>query len=109
MSCLSRPMIDCKPETNTDRRVIPMSFSCPHYAFVEDGACTRVNKHCVPGRPGCVLRANSVFAVPVEERLEDEDQQPDAHPLAGDLRSAKRRGLETRADRSDGDRSREDR
>ena len=29
----------------------------------------RVCKPCVPGQPGCVLRNNSVFAVPVEERL----------------------------------------
>jgi hypothetical protein len=32
--------------------------------------CLRVGQPCVPGRAGCVLRANSVFAVPVEERLE---------------------------------------
>lgn len=29
----------------------------------------RVQAECVPGRPGCVLRANSRFLVPVEERL----------------------------------------
>lgn len=29
----------------------------------------RVHADCVPGRPGCVLRANSRFLVPVDERL----------------------------------------
>ncbi len=51
-----------------------MSFSCPHFRF-QDGWCQRVERPCVPGRPGCVLRANSVFAVPVEERLEDERER----------------------------------
>lgn len=49
-----------------------MSFSCPHFDFKES-SCVRLAKRCVPGRPGCVLRSNSVFAVPVEERLKDED------------------------------------
>lgn len=43
------------------------SFSCPHFEM-ESEDCLRLRRVCVPGRPGCVLR-NSVFAVPVEERI----------------------------------------
>jgi len=38
----------------------------------------RLKTDCVPGRRGCVLEGNSVFAVPVEERLrarEEENRQ----------------------------------
>jgi len=48
-----------------------MTFSCPHFDIEKD-ACWRLKTPCVPGRPGCVLRNNSVFAVPVEERLAGE-------------------------------------
>ena len=44
------------------------SFSCPHFDCCTD-ECRRVKAECVPGRPGCVLCKNSVFAVPWEERL----------------------------------------
>ncbi len=44
------------------------SFSCPHYDLEHD-FCMRVRTDCVPGRPGCVLCGNSVFAFPVEERI----------------------------------------
>jgi hypothetical protein len=37
------------------------SFSCPHYAQQSD-ACLRLDDFCVPGRPGCVLPKNTVFA-----------------------------------------------
>jgi hypothetical protein len=57
-----------------------MSFSCPHYDFSGEGSCIRLEKPCVPGRPGCVLRRNSRFLVPVEERLEGESSKP--HPPA---------------------------
>lgn len=36
--------------------------------------CLRVRADCVPGRPGCVLAKNSVFAVPVEERLREKEE-----------------------------------
>jgi len=56
-------------------RLVPLSkamtFSCPHFDIEKD-ACWRLKTPCVPGRPGCVLRNNSVFAVPVEERLAGE-------------------------------------
>lgn len=61
-----------------------MSFSCPHFEMVEE-KCLRVGQPCVPGRPGCVLRANSVFAVPVDERLENRfGREDDAEPRPGD-------------------------
>jgi hypothetical protein len=53
-----------------------MSFSCPHYDFANDGSCMRLTKPCVPGRPGCVLRQNSHFLVPVEVRLDGESGKP---------------------------------
>ncbi len=50
------------------------SFSCPHLQMEED-FCMRVQAECVPGRPGCVLRHNSVFAIPWEQRLEEKLQE----------------------------------
>lgn len=44
-----------------------MSFSCPHFDIDRDG-CWRLEKDCVPGRPGCVLQG-SVFATPAHERI----------------------------------------
>jgi hypothetical protein len=46
------------------------SFSCPHLVDREH-ACRRLRMVCMPGRPGCVLRDNSVFAIPVEQRLRE--------------------------------------
>ncbi|MCC7476129.1 MAG: hypothetical protein IT425_12095 [Pirellulales bacterium] len=46
------------------------SFYCPHLDIDQDW-CDRINDLCVPGRPGCVLCKNSVFAVPWQERLEE--------------------------------------
>ncbi|MHB8898804.1 MAG: hypothetical protein ACYC6Y_08670 [Thermoguttaceae bacterium] len=40
----------------------------------------KIRAECVPGRPGCVLRHNSVFAVPWELRLAEkrgESKRPD--------------------------------
>ena len=51
-----------------------MSFSCPYFDF-RDGSCSRLRADCVPGRPGCVLRENSVFLVPVEERLRERERE----------------------------------
>lgn len=44
------------------------SFSCPHYDADHDD-CLKLNAECVPGRPGCVLFKNSVFAVSWQQRL----------------------------------------
>ena len=50
------------------------SFSCPHFDMAHD-YCLRLKTDCVPGRPGCVLRATSKFAIPVEERLQQEERE----------------------------------
>jgi hypothetical protein len=49
------------------------SFSCPHYESKHE-FCRRLTLDCVPGRPGCVLSWNSVFAVPVEQRLREKEE-----------------------------------
>jgi hypothetical protein len=49
------------------------SFSCPHFEMQEE-ICTRLRTDCVPGRPGCVLSKNSVFAVSVEERIRAKEE-----------------------------------
>lgn len=62
-----------------------MSFSCPHFR-IDDEHCVRLKTDCVPGRRGCVLEGNSVFAVPVEERLrqrEAENRRKSAAKLLG--------------------------
>lgn len=51
-----------------------MSFSCPHFR-INDDYCLRLKTDCVPGRPGCVLAGNSVFAVPVEQRLREREEE----------------------------------
>jgi hypothetical protein len=50
------------------------SFSCPHWDEGPDD-CRKLRRACVPGRPGCVLRDNSVFAVPAEERVRERDRE----------------------------------
>jgi hypothetical protein len=50
-----------------------MSFSCPHFDPVED-ACLRLKTDCVPGRRGCVVGPDTVFAVPVEERIRAKEE-----------------------------------
>jgi hypothetical protein len=62
-----------------------MSFSCPHFR-IDDEHCVRLKTDCVPGRRGCVLEGNSVFAVPIEERLrqrEAENRRKTAAKLLG--------------------------
>ena len=49
-----------------------MSFSCPHFD-INRSWCLRLDKACVPGRPGCVVQG--VFAVPVEQRIRDRDEE----------------------------------
>jgi hypothetical protein len=48
------------------------SFSCPHYETEAD-QCRRLAADCVPGRLGCVLARNSVFAVPAEQRIREKE------------------------------------
>ncbi|MDO8543256.1 MAG: hypothetical protein Q7S40_22700 [Opitutaceae bacterium] len=51
-----------------------MSFSCPHFEINSDG-CLRLKTDCVPGRPGCVLGSKAVFAVPVEHRIREREEE----------------------------------
>jgi hypothetical protein len=46
------------------------SFSCSHLDM-ELEYCMKLRADCVPGRPGCVLRHNSEFAMPWEQRLRE--------------------------------------
>lgn len=55
-----------------------MSFSCPHFDFNRD-ACLRLKTDCVPGRRGCVLEGSG-FAVPVEERLREKEEEKRKEP-----------------------------
>jgi len=49
------------------------SFSCPHFDMPRE-YCVRLQTDCVPGRPGCVLSKNSVFAVPAEDRIREKEE-----------------------------------
>jgi hypothetical protein len=51
-----------------------MSFSCPHFAPTDD-ACLRLKTDCVPGRPGCVLPADTGYAVPAAERIRRREEE----------------------------------
>jgi hypothetical protein len=50
-----------------------MSFSCPHFDPSQD-YCGLLKTDCVPGRRGCVLKG-SVFAVPLEQRLQEREEE----------------------------------
>ena len=58
-----------------------MSFSCPHFR-PDDDACLRLKTDCVPGRPGCVLAGKAVFAVPVEQRIREREEEKRAQAAA---------------------------
>jgi len=51
-----------------------VSFSCPHFR-ADDEYCLRLEIDCVPGRRGCVLEGNGVFAVPAEERVREREEE----------------------------------
>lgn len=51
-----------------------MSFSCPHFR-IDDDHCLRLKTDCVPGRPGCVIGGKTVFAVPVEQRIREREEE----------------------------------
>lgn len=53
------------------------SFYCHHFDIDREW-CERIGDLCVPGRPGCVLYQNSVFAVPWQERLEEKRRLAEA-------------------------------
>jgi hypothetical protein len=58
------------------------SFSCPNFDMQRE-YCMKLQTDCVPGRRGCVLRGNSVFAVSAEERIRQKEEakrmQQDRH------------------------------
>lgn len=60
-----------------------MSFSCSNFDMDRE-YCLRLRTDCVPGRPGCVLRHNSVFAVPAEERLREKENRATSENLPPD-------------------------
>jgi hypothetical protein len=62
-----------------------MSFSCPHFR-PDDEHCLRLNTDCVPGRRGCVLGSKTVFAVPVEERIREREEEKRRRVLENILR-----------------------
>ncbi len=49
------------------------SFSCPHLNYRTEG-CERLNKICVPGRPGFVLTGKVQFAIPAKERIKEKEK-----------------------------------
>lgn len=57
-----------------------MSFACPHFDLERD-RCLRLKTDCIPGRLGCVLRDNSIFAVPAERRVEDRAAENRPNPF----------------------------
>lgn len=69
-----------------------MSFSCPHFR-PDDEACLRLNTDCVPGRPGCVLGSKAVFAVPVEVRLREREEENRRREIARRFGPEKAEGL----------------
>lgn len=58
-----------------------MSFSCPHFR-PNDEHCLRLNTVCVPGRRGCVIGQDTVFAVPAEERVRGKEEEKRLEALA---------------------------
>ena len=58
-----------------------MSFACPHFDIDRDG-CFRLRADCLPGRLGCVLRDNSLFAGSAGPKDNDRGPQPrrEVHP-----------------------------
>jgi hypothetical protein len=60
---------------------LAMSFSCPHFR-PNDEHCLRLNTDCVPGRRGCVLPADTVFAVPAAERVRLKEEEKRARFIA---------------------------
>lgn len=51
-----------------------MSFSCPHFRL-NDEYCLLLKTDCVPGRRGCVIGKNTVFAVPAEVRVREKEEE----------------------------------
>jgi hypothetical protein len=50
------------------------SFSCLH--FDQKNFYLLLNKNCLPGMKGCVLKNKVQFAIPVEERMKKQPLDP---------------------------------
>jgi hypothetical protein len=50
------------------------SFSCPHLNQVNNN-CIRLNKDCIPGRPGCMLQNKAVFVISSEKRINERNAE----------------------------------
>lgn len=59
-----------------------MSFACPHFDPAAE-FCRRLNADCVPGRPGCVLAGQAVFAVPAADRIRAREEEKRRASLEG--------------------------
>lgn len=55
------------------------SWSCPYLETFNDH-CRRLDKLCVPGRPGCVLPRSLNYATPVAERIRLADEAVQSKP-----------------------------
>lgn len=55
------------------------SWSCPHFDEAADH-CRRVKAACVPGRKGCILPKNLVFATPPQLRVQQREAQAPPTP-----------------------------
>jgi hypothetical protein len=64
-----------------------VSFSCPHFD-INRNWCLRLDKACVPGRPGCVIKG-AVFAVPVEQRIREREEEDRRQALLDALNPSK--------------------
>jgi hypothetical protein len=51
-----------------------MTFSCPNYD-VNTEMCRRLDKVCVPGRPGCVLHGKVTFREDLDQRIQRAEER----------------------------------
>ena len=70
------------PECQCCSPKFAVSFACPHFKSDEE-YCLRLKTDCVPGRRGCVLESNSVFAVPAEIRVREREEEKRRLPALG--------------------------
>lgn len=65
------------------------SFSCS-YLDERSGKCLRLEKDCVPGRNGCVLKNKCEFIIPASERVKGMDKTQEK--LKDDYNSENKQG-----------------
>lgn len=66
-----------------------MSFSCPHLDLNRDW-CLRLDKVCVPGRAGCVIK--TACSPPAEERVRERAEEIRQRAVLASLTGAGHRG-----------------